>query len=54
MCTLMLFFDCADAELERLLPAAKSLEHLDLSDCRVSNSACHLLASNAPNLQWLR
>ncbi|KAI3430362.1 hypothetical protein D9Q98_004957 [Chlorella vulgaris] len=42
-----------DAELERLLPAAKSLEHLDLSDCRVSDSACHLLASNAPNLQWL-
>lgn len=31
----------------------RSLECLDLSDCRVSDAACELLAAHGQRLQWL-
>lgn len=42
-----------DHQIEALLPAARSLEHLNLRDCSVSDHACYLLAAASPNLRWL-
>lgn len=42
-----------DTEIEALLPAAHSLEHLDMRDCRVSDRACALLAAASPRLRWI-
>jgi len=43
-----------DEEIEELLPAFSNLDHLNLSDCAVSDHACALLAAHAPRLRWLR
>ena len=43
----------AEGELEALLPQLSAVRVLNLSDCHVGDRACALLASHAPQLEWL-